>query len=834
MTLAQPNGNFPEDTPRLAAHHDARQRDGTMNADDLTAAIAQRCDQAHQTATGWQACCPAHEDSTPSLAITPGRDKVLLKCHAGCTVNAIVAALGMTMADLFLRPTTPNTTKHIVKVYDYLDANGHVLHQTVRYADPKDFKQRRPDPAKPGDYIWSLKGIEPVLYHLPDVLAAVHRGETVYLCEGEKDAVNVQALGLTATTNPMGAASWRTSYTETLRGAAVVLLPDHDEAGQKRTAKVAPALYGTVASLKVLELPGLAEHGDVSDWLAAGGTRASLEALVDATPVWTPTARLTPARGTPPTDTPAPDAASEDPRPVIQLTAGVDIRATVDTAQQAILALPGEPQLYQRARLLCRMARGIKSPLWLQRSLDAPVIVDANLPYLRELSQQAAQWWKYDKRAKSWDPAHPPPWYLETLADRQDWPFPVLQGVMTAPTLRPDGSVLDTPGYDPDTGLYLDYNGVTFPALPAMPTLDAARSAIGELQEVLWDFLFVEVHGTRFHYPFAAALAAILSLACRSAILGSVPLFAVTSTTPGSGKGLLVDVLSIIGTGRPAPRWPQSDDDAEDRKRLLTVGMAGDPCIHIDNVLYPLGSPALDLALTAPSITDRIMGKNVKVEAPLNMVWFASGNNLQYKGDLSRRVVPVPLDPKMERPEQRTGFKHDPLPAWIREHRPRLVIAALTIVKAYFAADCPTQPLTAFGSFQEWSDLVRSCLVWAGEADCCEGRKNLAAESSQYQELGRLLECWSGCYPEQRQGITLNRVVQDISSYAAIPGSPANRWDELRSALAAYDPRYDGEKLSPRIIGFAFRTIQGRVIDGKRLVKVGEEHRTSLWRLETC
>lgn len=307
MTLAQPNGNFPEDTPRLAAHHDARQRDGTMNADDLTAAIAQRCDQAHQTATGWQACCPAHEDSTPSLAITPGRDKVLLKCHAGCTVNAIVTALGMTMADLFLHQPTTHGRKHIVKVYDYLDANGHVLHQTVRYADPKDFKQRRPDPAKPGDYIWSLKGIEPVLYHLPDVLAAVQRGETVYLCEGEKDAENVQSLGLTATTNPMGAAYWRKSYTETLRGAAVVLLPDHDEAGQKRTAKVAPALYGTVASLKVLELPGLAEHGDVSDWLAAGGTRASLEALVGDTPVWTSTARLTPARGTPPTGTPAPE-----------------------------------------------------------------------------------------------------------------------------------------------------------------------------------------------------------------------------------------------------------------------------------------------------------------------------------------------------------------------------------------------------------------------------------------------------------------------------------------------------------------------------------------------
>jgi hypothetical protein len=154
------------------------------------------------------------------------------------------------------------------------------------------------------------------------------------------------------------------------------------------------------AKVGVVTLPPLnGNKCGVDDFLVAGHTLRDLEALIHALPP-------VPTR-TPPTGTPAPDAASEDPRPVIQLTAGVDIRATVDTAQQAILALPGEPQLYQRARLLCRIARGIKPPLWLQRSLDAPIIVDANLPYLRELSQQAAQWWKYDKRAKSWDPAHP-------------------------------------------------------------------------------------------------------------------------------------------------------------------------------------------------------------------------------------------------------------------------------------------------------------------------------------------------------------------------------------------------------------------------------------------
>jgi hypothetical protein len=256
--------------------------------DELAAEMAQRCAKSRQHGSGWMACCPAHEDTTPSLSITPGEDKVLLKCHAGCTAAQVVAALGLTLADLFTTRTTSNHTRRIVNVYDYHDAQGHVVHQTVRYA-PKDFKQRRPDPANPGAYIWSLKGIEPVLYHLPDVLAAVTRGETVYLCEGEKDVKALRDLGLVATCNAMGAGKWHPSYTATLCGGKAVLLPDNDLAGRQHTVVVTTALHGTCASLKVVELPGLPDHGgDVSDWLKQGGTVEQLQALVGAMPDWQP------------------------------------------------------------------------------------------------------------------------------------------------------------------------------------------------------------------------------------------------------------------------------------------------------------------------------------------------------------------------------------------------------------------------------------------------------------------------------------------------------------------------------------------------------------------
>jgi hypothetical protein len=266
--------------------------------------------------------------------------------------------------------------------------------------------------------------------------------------------------------------------------------------------------------------------------------------------------------------------------------------------------------------------------------------------------------------------------------------------------------------------------------------------------------------------------------------------------------------------------------------------MAGYPCIHIDNVLYPLGSPALDLALTAPSITDRIMGKNVKVEAPLNMVWFASGNNLQYKGDLSRRVVPVPLDPQMERPEERdvSTFRYNPLLPWVQAQRPRLLMAAVTIVKGYFAAGCPTQALTAFGSFQEWSDLVRSCLVWAGEADCCYGRQDLVAQSNpDMQKLATLLECWHSCYGP-REPATLKRVLEDITRNAQHigPETTTNKWNDLQDALGSCDPRYDGKSLSRDAIAYKLRGWQGRPIDGKRLLNEPDRHtKVSKWYIDT-
>jgi 5S rRNA maturation endonuclease (ribonuclease M5) len=259
--------------PSLAACHDAYA---------LAEALAHLCQGSHPEKNGWRAKCPNHNGtSTTSLSIEPAEDRILVTCHAGCEAKAIMQALHLTMADLFVQaPPLPGAKPEIVKVYDYCDGNGVLVHQTVRYA-PKGFRQRRPDPARPQRYIWNLADIEPVLYHLPDVLEAIALGHPIYLVEGEKDADVLQMHGLTATCNPMGAGKWRASYTAVLKDAHVVVLADFDDAGRRHASLVAHHLQGTVATLKVItDFHTSAKGSDIADWFAAGGTRAELDALV--------------------------------------------------------------------------------------------------------------------------------------------------------------------------------------------------------------------------------------------------------------------------------------------------------------------------------------------------------------------------------------------------------------------------------------------------------------------------------------------------------------------------------------------------------------------------
>ena len=186
------------------------------------------------------------------------------------------------------QPATCKSTENVKRIigafYDYQGEGGDLLFQVVRY-EPKEFKQRRPNGE--GGWVWNLEGVNPVLYRLPDLMAA-DPNKPVFFVEGEKDVERLIAVGLVATTNPMGAGKWRPEYVACLKGRSVVVIPDNDKAGSDHAAAVTVSLQGLAKNVKVLDLPGLPEKGDTSDWLDQGHDIEEFMTLAGAATEWEP------------------------------------------------------------------------------------------------------------------------------------------------------------------------------------------------------------------------------------------------------------------------------------------------------------------------------------------------------------------------------------------------------------------------------------------------------------------------------------------------------------------------------------------------------------------
>jgi putative DNA primase/helicase len=226
-------------------------------------AIAKALPKGHKSGSGHVACCPAHPDISPSLSLRDADDgKVLVRCHAGCSQDAVIAALSV----LGLWPEKTQIRHIITAAYNYTDALGNLLYQVCRL-EPKRFLQRYPDGG--GGWIWK-KHSNQVLYHLPEVL----ENPIVFVVEGEKDVEKLRERGFVATTNAGGAAApWLPQFTEALRNREVILIPDRDRIGYERVKGIARALRGNVERLIYLEL----EDGkDVSEWFERGHSEEEL------------------------------------------------------------------------------------------------------------------------------------------------------------------------------------------------------------------------------------------------------------------------------------------------------------------------------------------------------------------------------------------------------------------------------------------------------------------------------------------------------------------------------------------------------------------------------
>lgn len=335
------------------------------------------------------------------------------------------------------------------------------------------------------------------------------------------------------------------------------------------------------------------------------------------------------------------------------------------------------------------------------------------------------------------DPPHRP---LQNLAKRKDKiGFKPLNGIVSAPTLRLDGTVIQTPGYDQDTGL-LYMTDEPPPQIPLHPS-DAQLAAAQRL-----------LMGAFAKFDFASdldksiMLTALLTATIRR-ILPTAPGIIHSATTAGSGKTKLAQCIDIMAGGQGATTALPSEKE-ELRKAVTSSLMEGAPGIIYDNVTGLLRSDYLCAVLSSPTHSDRILGASRTVTVSTNAMFQFTGNNLDPAGDLSRRTLKIYLDPKCESPWKRK-FDFDPVEV-VRRDRIKLTVAALTLLRGYIAAGRPQVVKSHTGSFEQWSKLVRQCVIWLDLPDP-EGAMHDNHEADPDTEaLRRILIAWHSIFDTQR------------------------------------------------------------------------------------
>jgi putative DNA primase/helicase len=400
--------------------------------------------------------------------------------------------------------------------------------------------------------------------------------------------------------------------------------------------------------------------------------------------------------------------------------------------------------------------------------------------------------------------------------------LPPLTGIIDVPTLRCDGSLLWRAGYDSFTGLLLMPGDTTVPRLPPAPTRDEAMAALSLLQKLIAGFPFVT------DADKSVALSALLTSAIRTA-LRNAPAHGFTAPTAGSGKSTVVDLASVIRTGREAAPISQGRTNEELEKRLGALLMEGEGLIAIDNCETALGGDVLCQLLTQQNIKVRVLGHSTMIEVPTTALVTATGNNLSFLGDMSRRALLCQLDPGVERPELRQ-FSFDPVKL-AKEQRADFVAAALTILRAYHVAGRPYQ-VPPLGSFADWSNWVRSALIWLDCADPCDTMEKVRKADPQMALIKQVMAQWKKVVgPNKVTTGDLNAQAEEMVE--ASPGSSNKKpkYPEFRDALLAVAG--EGARINGRRLGRWLSKQEGRVVGGYKFSSPSTRGGQSVWVLET-
>jgi hypothetical protein len=323
------------------------------------------------------------------------------------------------------------------------------------------------------------------------------------------------------------------------------------------------------------------------------------------------------------------------------------------------------------------------------------------------------------------------------LSAADQWRMPVLDGISEVPTMRADGTIVQADGYDPESRLLLDKNGVEYPAIPDAPTQEQATAALKVLIDVLDEFPFVDKPS------LSVALSAILTSFVRH-LMSNAPVHGFDANSFGTGKSTLADVVSLIATGRTAPAMTFTDDQEESEKRWLSTLLAGDRVVSLDNVEpgTSVGGGVFNKVSSQETFSTRLLGSNTVPVVSTAVLIMVNGNNLQFANDTVSRCIKARMNAGMENPDRRT-FKRD-IYNYVPQHRPELVAAALTVLRGYIAAGRPFDKTES--RFKVWDRLVRGALIWAGAADPMDTQAESYALDPSKADRAALINAMQKCF----------------------------------------------------------------------------------------
>ncbi|MDX2839493.1 bifunctional DNA primase/polymerase [Streptomyces ipomoeae] len=391
-----------------------------------------------------------------------------------------------------------------------------------------------------------------------------------------------------------------------------------------------------------------------------------------------------------------------------------------------------------------------------------------------------------------------------TILGRRDWPLLPLRGIVASPVVRPDGTLIQVPGYDRATGLYLHPRVPLRRLAPQVSSESVQRAKDIVLNQMLADFPFVD-DSDRAQY-----LGALLSPIIRPYVPGPTPIVVITSTSQASGKTLLKDAFGYV-YGLAETPWPEND--AELRKAITAkLWDCGDPVIAMDNLPngHIIKSPILSSLVTQANWSDRLLGSTSSVTIPNDRLWVLTGNNLRTGGDNARRTLWVRLDPDCPDPDQRDNFTVGDLRAWLTDNASTVVAALVTMVRGWLAAGAKTVN-TRMGDYSRWSSVIAGILAYLEVPGWLANRDNAATTlDDEAQEWAAFLTAWHSTI-----------------------GDRAVTTKELLGLKEDVPHLHNGDAPSTKMLGHWLKAREGRYYEDLKVVLVYDRNlKQNRWRVE--